>query len=117
MPMNIVLYVFLYLMIAIGAILLILWFGNTKSAARQKDTSKLSMVILVRNQQDITEGLIRNFCRRDFVKRVVPDMRITVIDMGSNDETWQILTKLSEAYEYIEILKEDDREKIFTNFG
>jgi hypothetical protein len=74
------------------------------------------MVLLVRNQQDISEGLIRNFCRRDFVKRVVPEMKISVIDMESNDETWDILTKLNESYEYIEILKYADKDKIFEYF-
>lgn len=114
--MNFILYVAVYFIIALCVLLLILRYSSTKTAVRRKDSSKLSMVILVRNQQDISEGLIRNFCRKDFVKRVVPDMKITVVDMGSNDETWQILTRLSEAYEYIEILKEDDKEKIFTYF-
>ena len=114
--MNNAVHILLYLLAACSAVLLLIYIINRKSSKTKDEGARLSLVIMVRNQQDVVEGLVRNFFRGNFLKRVVPEMKITVIDMSSNDETWEILTKLAKTYEYLEVIKESDKEKIFTYF-
>lgn len=114
--MSILLNILIYLFAACGAIFIIILLINRIPNRNENDKSKLSLVIMVRNKQDIVEGLVRNFFRGNFLQRVAPDMKITVIDMGSNDETWEILKRLAETYDCLDLIKENEKEKIFTYF-
>lgn len=66
----------------------------------------LKNVLIVKNQEDTVEWIVKNAIRN--VKG-----KLIIVDMGSCDETWEILKRLKLGNEDIEILKEEDKLKVF----
>lgn len=57
-------------------------------------------VVIVKNYQDKIEGLVRSFYRRHHLK----SNELFVVDRGSQDETPEILKRLSAEYEGLKVL-------------
>jgi len=74
------------------------------------------LVLIVKNQGEVIEGVLRNALQRDFIRKLMPDGRLTVVDMGSTDDTVEILKKLEMDYECIEVLKKSEMESLFGYF-
>lgn len=79
-------------------------------------SSMIRLVLIVKNQGEVIEGVLRNILHRDFVRKLMPAGRLTVLDMGSNDDTIDILRKLEEDYECIQVLKKSEKESLFKFF-
>lgn len=79
-------------------------------------SSMVKLVLIVKNQGEVIEGVLRNILPRDFVRKLMPGGRITVLDMGSNDDTMDILRKLEKDYECIQVLKKSEKETLFKFF-
>ena len=62
--------------------------------------------IVVKNQEDTVEWIVKSAIRS--VKG-----KLIIVDMGSCDETWEILERLKMDNDNIEILREEDKSKIF----
>lgn len=67
---------------------------------------KLKIILLVKNQQDIIEGLVRGLFRLDVLRRSPDRCKITVVDCSSEDETLGILERLKGRDEDIEVVRE-----------
>ena len=86
---------------------------------RQKSHYKNSMVklvLVVKNQGEVIEGVLRNLVSRDFIRKLMPGGRLIILDMGSKDDTLDILRKLEKDYECLEVLKRSEKDNIFTHF-
>lgn len=79
-------------------------------------SSMVRLVLIVKNQGDAIEGVLRNILQRDFIRKLMPGGRLTVLDMGSNDDTIDILRKLEKDYECIQVLKKSEKENLFKFF-
>ncbi|AEV66884.1 hypothetical protein [Acetivibrio clariflavus] len=84
--------------------------------SRRYKNSMIRLVLMVKNQGEVIEGVLRNALQRDFIRKLMPDGRLTVLDMGSSDDTVDILKKLEKDYEYIEVLKKCEMESVFESF-
>lgn len=84
--------------------------------SRQCRSSMTKLVLIVKNQGEVIEGVLRNALQRDFIRKLMPDGRLTVVDMGSTDDTVEILKKLEKDYECIEVLKKSEMESLFGYF-
>ena len=73
---------------------------------KEKNIIGLKNILIVKNQEDTIEWIVQNAIRN--VKG-----KLIIIDMGSKDDTWKILEKLKLDNDDIEILKEEDKSKIF----
>ncbi|HHV59484.1 MAG TPA: hypothetical protein GXX49_04165 [Clostridiaceae bacterium] len=76
----------------------------------------IKLVIIEKNQENRIEGIINNVITGDLVKRLVARGKVTVLDMGSEDGTLEILKKLKEKHNVIELLEESNRHAIFEDF-
>lgn len=67
-----------------------------------------SLVMFVKNQESAIEGMVRSAVWRTLSKsggRTVDD--ILVVDLGSDDETLEILMRLQNEYEFVYALKRE----------
>ena len=82
----------------------------------QYKSSMVRLVLIVKNQGEVIEGVLRNVLQRDFIRKLIPGDRLTVLDMGSKDDTIDILKKLEKDYDYIQVLKKSEMESLFKSF-
>ncbi len=80
------------------------------------ENSMVKLVLVVKNQGEVIEGVLRNILPRDFIRKLMPGGRLTVLDMGSRDDTLDILRRLEREYECIEVLKKSEKEMLFRYF-
>lgn len=78
--------------------------------------SMIKTVLIVKNQAEIIEGVLRNILRRDSIRKLMPGGRLIVLDMGSKDDTMEILKRLERDYECIQVLKGSEGNSIFKCF-
>lgn len=96
-----------------GAISLIIAVVNSVCQRTQGDNPNVRLVLVVKDQGDMIEGIIRNIFTGDFLSKVMSKKKLIVFDMGSTDDTVNILIKLKKSYEYMDILGIEDKEKLF----
>ena len=82
----------------------------------QYRNSMIRLILIVKNQGEVIEGVLRNALQRDFIRKLMPHGRLTVLDMGSQDDTIDILRKLEKDYECIQLLKRSEMESILNSF-
>lgn len=76
----------------------------------------VKLVLLVKNQGDVIECILRNVLSRDVLRKLIPQGKLIILDMGSKDDTLDILRKLEKDYECLEVIRKGERETIFRNF-
>jgi hypothetical protein len=113
---EILFHIFTYLLAAYGAMFLIFSIINSIRQRINFEYPGIKLILLVKNQQEVIEGIIRYTFTIDFLRNIMPGRKLTVLDMGSTDETIVILRKLEETFGHLEVLEENDKEKIFTGF-
>jgi len=88
------------------------------SAKQNRDykNSMVKLVLIVKNQGESIEGVLRNVLPRDFIRKLMPGGKLIVLDMDSKDDTLDILRKLERDYECLEVLKRSEKEFLFKPF-
>ena len=71
---------------------------------------------MLKDQEESVEGIVRSMFSESLVRKVINSGKVTVLDMGSKDDTWKILNKLGTLYEQLELIKPSEKEKIFDGF-
>ncbi len=72
------------------------------------DASNFTVVVTVKNQQDTVEGTIRAVvwnCLHKLGGKTIP--QIIAVDLGSEDDTYEILKELSRQYDFITVTNKD----------
>lgn len=115
--MKIVIDFFLYLMAIYGLICLITSFFTWVHFKRKFNSSGARLLIMVKNQEQNVEGLIRTIIMEKNLNKQLFYDKLIVLDMGSTDKTFEILSKLEKDYDLLEIINEKEKEKIFTIFS
>jgi hypothetical protein len=78
--------------------------------------SMIKLVLIVKNQGDAIEGVLRNVLPRNFIRKLMPGGKLTILDMGSKDDTLEILQKLEIDYPCLEVLRKTEKDIIFNSF-
>ena len=78
---------------------------------------KIKAVLFVKNCEDVIEGVIRNIFFGDFLRKVMSNGNLTIVDMGSKDKTLDILERMKQDYDTLDVLKECEKEKVFNFFN
>jgi|LSQX01.3.fsa_nt_gb hypothetical protein len=92
---------------------------DTVMSVRNKmdyNNSMIKLILVVKNQGNIIEGVMRNVLSRDFLRKLMPGGKLTIIDMGSKDDTLDILRKLEKDYECLDVLKKSEKDTVFKRF-
>ncbi|MCR4435147.1 MAG: hypothetical protein QHH06_07165 [Clostridiales bacterium] len=113
---DIIYEVFIYLLAVYGALTLIISVFSSIYRRSKPENGNVKLVLAVKNQQETVEGMVRSIFKSDLLHRLVPDNTLTVLDMGSTDETLKILSTLKKEYEYIDIIKQEEKERVFNGF-
>jgi hypothetical protein len=78
--------------------------------------SMVKLVLIVKNQGETIEGVLRNVLPRDFIRKLMPGGKLIVLDMDSKDDTMDILRKLERDCECLEVLKRSEKDFLFKPF-
>ena len=73
---------------------------------------KANLILVVKDQEDNIEGIIRDAVNNKFVRGIALTGRFTVLDMGSTDDTLKILKKLEQEYPLLDICTYEERDKV-----
>lgn len=76
--------------------------------------SKLKLVLIVKNAGGCIEYVVRCLVRKVLADSSLSIGSMAVFDMGSNDDTADILTRLTGDFSSVEVL--EDKDKIFSGF-
>jgi len=104
---------FVYLLAVYGVLSLIINIIDSVHPGSGLRSSGVKMVLLVKNQEETIEGIIRSMFMGDFLRKIGSGHMLTVLDMGSKDKTPVILEKLKKQYESMEVLMAEEKEKVF----
>jgi len=77
---------------------------------------KIKVVLFVKDSEEIIEGIIRNVFTGNTVREFSTDGKLTVVDLGSKDGTLDILNRLKDIYIHMEVLDNDEKDKVFSDF-
>ena len=108
--------VLICLLAAYGALSLAISIFNTACQRFISENTSMKIILMVKNQAETIEGVVRDIFTGDFSRKVMSGNKLTVVDMGSMDETVEILRKLKDDYEYLEVVTSEEKDKIFTYF-
>lgn len=89
---------------------------SIKHQNRGYRNSRVKLVLIVKNQGEAIEGVLRNVLPRDFIRKLMPGGKLIVLDMDSNDDTMDILRRLERDYECLEVLRKSEKELLFKYF-
>ncbi|MCX7749817.1 MAG: hypothetical protein N2645_23455 [Clostridia bacterium] len=79
-------------------------------------SSNIKLVLIVKDQEDTIEGIMREILGNETSRSLVHSKNFVVLDMGSKDETLSILKKFQRDYDYLHIIEEHEKEKVFADF-
>ncbi len=114
--LNAMLSVITYLLAAYGALCLIMSIADAVRQRVNQENSGIKLVLMVKNQEEFIEGVIRNIFMGDFLRKVMSGRRLSVVNMGSEDSTPEILDRLKEYYGEFDVIEENEKESIFKDF-
>lgn len=104
-----------YLLAVYGALTLLLGIMGIVRTMLSLKGSKLKMVLIVNNSGRYIEYLVKSIIK--FMSdRFIPIDALTVINMHSIDDTGALLENLQKEFEFIEVLSEKDKERVFSGF-
>ena len=73
------------------------------------------LIIAVKNQEENIEGVLRDIILKTFYRNEDSFNSIVVADLGSNDETKNILSKFERDYDYIKVVDWNTCKNILDN--
>lgn len=108
--LSIVIYSIVCFFALYGILELIILVLKHKSYKNFKVFSEPYAVLCVSNQEDYIESAIRSIVWQMNTQSGIPNCinNLVVIDLGSNDETPEILCRLSQEYEFINIMSKEE---------
>lgn len=104
-----------YLFAIYGVFSMLVSILNSVRCRIKPENSNMKLVLIVKNQEENIEGVVRNILDEEFLRKMMLNS-ISVIDLGSADNTMEILLKLKQRYENLEILDCDKKDNIFEGF-
>ena len=105
-----------YAMLSLLAIfgLISLFLDIFKLMGRKKYfVEKANLVLLVNDQEQNIEGLVRDAMESKFVRNIAINGNFIVLDMNSKDETLRLLKKLENQFPLLEVCSFEDSDCIF----
>ena len=108
---------FLVCLLAVyGAFMLIFCMIGAVRSRSVSGTSKVRVVVVVRDVEEQIESIVRNALKAELATRLMSDGNLTFVDMDSQDGTLLLLNKLKKDYENIDILEMEEKDKAFSGF-
>jgi glycosyltransferase involved in cell wall biosynthesis len=75
------------------------------------------LVLIVKDQEETIEGSVRRIVSSDILKKASLDSELIILDMGSTDKTLEVLEKLKNDLECVNIVTNSEKESIFGVFS
>ncbi|MEG6612740.1 hypothetical protein V6C42_07775 [Pseudoclostridium thermosuccinogenes] len=100
-----------------GAITLASQIINSIRCGKYRKNPGIKLILAVKNQEDVIEGIIRGIYRAGLLEKAMCSGHLTVLDMGSKDDTVKILMKLKKYYQDFDIAEAGDINAILESFS
>ncbi len=108
--------IFTYLLAAYGTFCIIISIWHSISQRMHYKNNDVKLVLIVKNQEETIEGIVRSAFSEDNLRKIMSTEKPAIVDMGSTDNTIDIISKLNKNFEYFEIFNKSSREEIFSSF-
>ncbi|NLX70730.1 MAG: glycosyltransferase [Clostridiales bacterium] len=83
---------------------------------KSRHGSNMNVIITAKNQQDIIEGIVRDFMLKTGVEGTEDNhFNIILVDSGSNDDTSKIMERLADEYCCVKLVRPGDLCKFIDN--
>lgn len=100
--------------LAVYGLGVMLYTVNTNTKLRVQDNiTNMKLILVVKNQEENIEGAVRCILSDELLNKAFISGKLTVLDLGSDDDTRSILEKLMEDYNCLEVLDADRKEEVF----
>lgn len=106
-----------YLLAAYGLICLLMTLVQSFGFFLKPARSRVKLVLLMKNQENTVEGIVRSVISDDIMKKLMSDGELVIIDLGSSDKTFEMLEMLQKEYECVSAVRGEDRDKILNVFS
>ncbi|MCX7841758.1 MAG: hypothetical protein N2489_01620 [Clostridia bacterium] len=113
----VILNVFLYLLAGYGAAALLMAIITSIRRRVCTENANVKLIVMVKNGEEVIEGIVRNIFLGDFLRKIMVCGKLTVLDMGSEDSTLEILKRLEKEYGDMEVLEKNQKNEVFTYFS
>jgi hypothetical protein len=77
---------------------------------------RVRVVLLVKDAEEHIEYIVKYAVSKEYAARVLSDNKLMIVDMGSEDNTYQLLQKLQNNFPCIEVLGSDSIDDIIREF-
>ena len=106
----------IYLLASYGLLTLIVNIFDMLRCRIRGPRPVVRIVLLVKNAQEQIEYIVRNSIKKEYASRLLSDKRIMIVDMNSEDNTYELLQRLEKSFYGIETLQYKDREQMYDGF-
>lgn len=106
----------IYLLASYGLLMLIMNIFDMLRCRIRGRRPAVRIVLLVKNAEEQIEYIVRNSIRKEYASKVLSDKNIMIVDMNSEDNTYEYLERLEKSFCGIEALQYEDREQIYNGF-
>lgn len=110
--LAVILKIFVGLLAAYGAVSLGMELIEWMHFSGCKESERVKVVLLVKNRENDIEGIVRSFLNRCVLNKMLPCDRLIVADMGSNDDTVEILNRLQGYYDNLDVMRMENKSEI-----
>lgn len=110
---NTVMNVVIYLLAVYGALSIIISIGNIVFTERCTNLKNARLVLMVKDCGQAVEGVVEYILKEGVLKKARVEDVLTIVDLGSTDDTQAVLAKLQEMHECLSLVEYKDREQIF----
>jgi len=108
--------VFISVMAVYGIIALVSEIISSLRYRVRTKNSGVKLILAVKDQENAIEGIIRGIYSGGLLERTIGVGNLTVVDMGSQDDTVKILMRLQKSCQGLEIAQSQDMESILDDF-
>jgi hypothetical protein len=105
--------ILIYTLALFGALMLTISIVKTVSNRLKHENQKVRLILMVKDQEEQIEGIVRSVFTGDLLYGTLPGNNLIILDMGSQDDTLKIVEKLKRDYQYIDIIRKEEKEKAF----
>lgn len=106
-----------YILAIYGLLMLVSGIAESIRCRVRGRRPRVRVILLVRDSEEHIEYIVRSAVRKELPARLLSDAKLTIMDAGSADNTYELLERLREMYPCIEVCRISDMERILTDMA
>jgi len=106
-----------YILAIYGLLMLVYGIAESMRCRIKGRRPMVRVILLVRDSEEHIEYIVRSAVRKELAARLLSDAKLTVVDAGSSDNTYELLERLQKTYPCIEVRRIGEIDEILADFA